>query len=114
VAVCVGLVVFFVFSALGLGGRAARRAAPTPAPFAAFSLRAPHVLSKYTLYSVSPPPSTPSFAPMSAFYLERPIALYRACAIAQLSSMESQITRLQHALTTNDRLAAQDAWRAAY
>jgi high-affinity iron transporter len=72
------------------------------------------VLSGYSIYAVPVAPSPPEFPPALASALERPIALYRAYAVAQLGLMEGQIARLQGALARNDRAAAQVAWRAAY
>ena len=121
-AVCAALVVFFVFTALGFGGRArsVRRASFTLTPLATYSLRAPHVLSTNLIYSVqglvsgapaTPPPELPPTL-VSAF--DRPVALYRAYAVAQLGLMEDQIGRLEGALAANERAAAEAAWRAAY
>jgi iron uptake system EfeUOB component EfeO/EfeM len=120
--VCAALAVFFLFTALGVGHRArsVRRAPSTLTPLATFSLSAPHVLSQNVIYSVqglvggpsaTPPPDLP---PMPVSVFARPIALYRAYAIAQLGPMEEQIGRLEGALAANDRAAAQAAWRAAY
>src|SRR5271155_2973583 len=63
----------------------------------------------------SPPPPPPrALPPTPASVFDRPIALYRAYAVAQLALMEGQIARLESALAANDREAAQAAWRAAY
>jgi hypothetical protein len=121
-SVCAALVVFFAFTALGVGERArsAARATFTLTPLATYSLRAPHVLSEVLDYSVqgavrgapaTPPPELP---PTSVSAFARPIALYRAYAVAQLGAMEEQIAGLEGALAANDRVAAQGAWRAAY
>jgi iron uptake system EfeUOB component EfeO/EfeM len=116
VAVCVALVVFFAFTALGIGGRArgAGGASPARTPFASLSLRAPHVLSTYSTYSLSSAPSPSKYPPVFASYFEGPIALYRAYAVAQLGQMQGQIARLEGALAANNRAAAKAAWRAAY
>ena len=121
-AVCAALAVFFVFTALGVGGhaRGVRRAPFTLTPLATFSLQAPHVLSTNAVYgvqglvggSLAPPP--PELAPLPASAFHRPIARYRAYAVAQLGLMEGQVARLEDALAANDRTAAQAAWRAAY
>jgi iron uptake system EfeUOB component EfeO/EfeM len=121
-AVCVALGVFVVFTALGIGGhtRNARRAPSAFTPLASYSLQAPHVLSGVVVYSVqglaggadaAPPPE---LAPLPVSAFDRPIARYRAYAVAQLGQMEGQIARLEGALAANDRAAAQAAWRGAY
>jgi iron uptake system EfeUOB component EfeO/EfeM len=117
VGVAIG--VFFVLTALGAGARArtARRAAATSAPLATYSVAAPHVLSSLTVYPVGgdfqkPGPQDSRPVPTSSFH--RPIARYRAYAVAQLGLMESQIASLEGALAADDRAGAQAAWRAAY
>jgi iron uptake system EfeUOB component EfeO/EfeM len=122
VAVCLAVGVFLALTALGVGdhARSARRAPVTLTPLATYSLRAPHVLSEVLDYSaqglVRGAPSTPppELAPTIVSAFARPIALYRAYAVAQLGAMEVQIERLQSALAENDRAAAQAAWRTAY
>ncbi len=116
------LIVFFAFTALGVGRHThdAQRTAPTLTPLATRSLRAPHVLDEILDYAIqggvrgasaTPPPDLPP-TPVAAF--AKPIALYRAYAVAQLGTMESQIGQLESALAANERTAAQAAWRAAY
>jgi iron uptake system EfeUOB component EfeO/EfeM len=120
-ALACALAVFFALTALGVGAhsRNAPRSSFTLTPLATFSLRAPHVLSTNIIYGAqsssgsqqSPPPDLPPTL-VSAF--ARPIAAYRAYAVAQLGSMEQQIGRLREALAADDRAGAQEAWRAAY
>jgi hypothetical protein len=121
-ALASALAVFFALTALGVGARSrsAPRSSFTLTPLATFSLRAPHVLSTNIIYGAQdpapgaqavPPPDLPPTL-VSAF--ARPIALYRAYAIAQLGSMEDQLGVLQEALAANDRTSAKDAWRGAY
>lgn len=122
-AVCVGLGVFLLFTALGVGGGApeARRAPSyTLTPLARYAARAPHVLSAILVNSdqgaVRGAPTTPpsELPPVSASAFDGPIARYRAYAIDQLGLMETHLVRLQGALVANDRVTAQAAWRAAY
>lgn len=122
-AVGVGVAAFLAVSRLA-GDEPPRRASldsasVSPAPLATFYLRAPHVLSQTTAYSLQgvvggpsavPPEELPP-APVSAF--KRPVALYRGYAVAQLGLMEDQIARLEGALAANDRASAKAAWRAA-
>lgn len=125
-AVCAALVGFFAFTALGVGGpaRSARSASAsasfTLTPLATYSLQAPHVLSGVVVYGaqnlaggayVTPPPEV---SPLPASAFDRPIARYRAYAVAQLHLMEGDLAPLRAALAAEDRTAAQTAWRAAY
>jgi high-affinity iron transporter len=122
-AILTGLAVFLVFTALGVGDRAKPTGnAPVaePAPFAIYAARTPHVLSKPAVVSAqaivrgapAAPPSELRPLPPSAF--KRPVAEYRAYAGGRLAAMEKQLVTLASALTSNDRVAAQSAWRAAY
>ncbi len=122
-AVFVALAAFLAVTALGIGRHHARPAASAPytlTPFATYEARAPHVLSSTVINSAqgavegaaATPPSVLPPLPASAF--NRPTAQYRAYAVGQLGLMESQVRRLQSALATNDRTAAQEVWRAAY
>jgi high-affinity iron transporter len=119
---CAALVVFFAFTALGVGDRTRGAARPTftLTPLATYSLRAPHVLGEVLDYSAqgavrgAPTTPPPELAPTSVSAFARPIALYRAYAVAQLGAMEEQIAGLESALAADDRVAAQGAWRAAY
>jgi high-affinity iron transporter len=123
-AVCVALAAFLAVTALGLGrshARAVASSAPyTLTPLASYEARAPHVLSTTVVDSdqgavqgaAATPPSALPPLPASAF--DGPTAQYRAYAVSQLGPMESQVRRLQSALTANNRMAAQEAWRAAY
>jgi high-affinity iron transporter len=134
-AVCVGLGSFLAVSALAAHGRhvpsngggnatstalATASEAQTPAPLATYSLQSPHVLSGVIGYSyqgvvggpnATPPPEVP---PVLVSALDQPIARYRAYALGQLGQMETQLVRLETALSANDREAAQGAWRGAY
>jgi iron uptake system EfeUOB component EfeO/EfeM len=123
VAVCIALAAFLAVTALGVGHRHARAVASAPytlTPFATYEARAPHVLSRTIVNSdqgavegaAATPPSALPPLPASAF--AGPTAQYRAYAVGQLGLMESQVKRLQNALAANDRIAAQEAWRAAY
>src|ERR1700722_3360998 len=122
-AVCIALAAFLAVTALGIGQHHARPAASTPytlTPFATYEARAPHVLSSTVINSAqgavegaaATPPSV--LPPLPASVFNRPTAQYRAYAVGQLGLMESQVRRLQSALATNDRTAAQEAWRTAY
>jgi iron uptake system EfeUOB component EfeO/EfeM len=117
--VCVAIGAFFALTTLGAGARprTVRRATVTPAPLATYSVGAPHVLSSITVYPVGgdfqkPGPQDSPPVPASSF--DRPIARYRAYAVAQLGVMEPRIASLEGALAANDSAAAQAAWRAAY
>ena len=122
-AVCIALAAFLIVTALGTGRHHARPAANAPytlTPFATYEARAPHVLSSTVINSAqgavegaaATPPSV--LPPLPASVFNRPTAQYRAYAVGQLGLMESQVRRLQSALATNDRTAAQEAWRTAY
>jgi high-affinity iron transporter len=113
----VALVIVFVVTRPG----ATRRAPPAPAAsLATYDERAPHVLSQISSYgvagSVRGEPSAPTalLPPVRPAAFDRPVAVYRAFAGRQLGLMESQISRLQSALTAGDRGRAQVAWREAF
>jgi high-affinity iron transporter len=114
---------FILFTALGIGNGGHRSAPPSQyvlTPLATYSASAPHVLSTLVVNStqgaVSGAPETPpsELPPVPASSFGRPVAEYRAYAIRQLGLMETQVVGLEHALTANDRAAAQEAWRSAY
>ncbi len=121
--VLTAIAAFFLFTALGVG-HGKRRAAPSApyvlTPLARYSASSPHVLSKLVVNGsqgiVRGAPETPpsELPPVAASAFKRPIAQYRAYAIAQLGVMGGQIPRLESALEANNRAAAQAAWRAAY
>lgn len=94
--------------------------ASEPRPLATYTEHVPHVASQLNVYgyqgSVKGAPSVPpeTLKPLSPAAFVRPVAQYRAYSGRQLELMVPEISRLQDALRSGDRAAAQDAWRAAY
>jgi high-affinity iron transporter len=95
-------------------------AASQPRPLATYTEHVPHVASQLNIYgyqgSVKGAPSVPpeTLKPLSPSAFARPVTEYRAYSGRQLELMAPEIARLQNALKSGDRAAAQDAWRDAY
>ncbi len=113
-ALCAGIVVFVVVTALDGGGSHGGHSSTAGSPYEAYFPRAPHVLSSASLYTLSKPPPRPRFVPLFASHFDAPIARYRAYSVAQLGLMEQQLPALERALAADDRPAAEAAWRAVY
>jgi hypothetical protein len=89
-------------------------------PLATYSERTPHVASVLNVYGVQGAvrgaPTTPpdTLPPVSPGAFRAPVVAYLAFSAQRLGLMETDISRLRHALASADRAGAQAAWRAAY